>query len=603
MMNNSIIIIKFRGIIEDFDGYEQECIWSIQASPLAIVKDLLIRFYQISGLDEKNYKTDLNKKKDKLFLTLKQAGLYNNIEILISKNDEQLNSSRSDEALLVKNKPINDYKIFIKFIRCNEVPQFEFNKDLNGLLKLCLLNEISSKFNENDIERLKSLSPDIYFIMKILNQSNTCKSDNPKKIIRTVLKQKNGSNVINFSNFVDMVVNNQNVNQLMNCLNKRDLNVIIDIKKRLGKYIEYITKFDQEFYETLRQSIFEFSVVSLVVIERPDFDKFKKASNKCSNRKDRILYHGTQIHKLSNILTDLFNRSIGRCCQHGEGVYFTDNLDYCWFYGGASGNRANVNKIPRIGKTFTAIASFVYYDSTKFLKVLNYVTRKRPEKNAINFAYASSDLETINIPYANKFHGTEYVVWELEQICPLISLKFERVEYCIIWRDDDFSKEAIYNNEFDKIFKNFLKDGIKYIKQNSRFNIYPCKTTKEAIDLIKRKKYNKIILMSNAGKNLIGRDFINEARKIIGNDVIALFVAYREEHLKWIKNYKNGLFCNELDLFQEYIDCFNDPKPENKILDFIKKSENHYKIKFNINYNFLQFPLYRDSGFYSNLTL
>jgi hypothetical protein len=298
----------------------------------------------------------------------------------------------------------------------------------------------------------------------------------------------------------------------------------------------------------------------------------------------------------------MFQRSIDCHCQHGQGVYFTDNLDYCWFYGGEINNRFNTNKIPGIGQIFTAIATFVYYDQKKFLKVLDYNTRERPKENAINFAYAGCDLNTINIPYANKFHGTEYVVWEYAQICPLISLKFERVEYCIIWRDDNFSKNGIYNNEFDSIFKKFLAERIKYIRQNSKFNIYPCITSKEAIDLIKKKKYNKIILMSNAGKKLIGRDFIDDARKIICNDVIALFVAYKEEHLKWIKNYKNGIFCNELDLFQEYIDCFNESNPENKILDFIKKSENHYKVKFNINNNFLQFPLYKDKGAYSDLT-
>ena len=57
----------------------------------------------------------------------------------------------------------------------------------------------------------------------------------------------------------------------------------------------------------------------------------------------------------------------------------------------------------------------------------------------------------------------------------------------------------------------------------AKFNIYPCQSSEEALNLIKRKKYNKIILISNVGKNDEGIKFVSEARKIIGNNVIVLF--------------------------------------------------------------------------------
>ena len=38
------------------------------------------------------------------------------------------------------------------------------------------------------------------------------------------------------------------------------------------------------------------------------------------------------------------------------------------------------------------------------------------------------------------------------------------------------------------------------------------------------------------------KKFIDEARKIIGNDVITLFIAYNIGDLDWIKNYSNVLF-------------------------------------------------------------
>ena len=132
---------------------------------------------------------------------------------------------------------------------------------------------------------------------------------------------------------------------------------------------------------------------------------------------------------------------------------------------------------------------------------------------------------------------------------------------------------------------------MKYIEQFAEYNIYPCETNNEALELVKRKKYNKIILISNIGTDLGGKKFIDEARKIIGNDVIALFLAYNIGHLNWITKYKNALFSNEPDFYERYINCFNDEyngdrEKANKILELKQTIENYYKVKFNFDYKF-----------------
>ena len=602
MMNNNIITIKFKGRITDFDGYSQECVWNIPSYPQELVKDLLIKFYQISGLKEINYITELHYKKQTWFQNIFQAGLSNNCEIQIYKNDNKLLSNRCEEAYIIPNNTIDkNFKIFIKFIKSNTFSKFKYNIDLKGLLKLCLLNEISSKINLNDLEKIKYISQEVYFILKILRQSNNTDLNQPDETIKKILGDKYGSNILCFSNYVNEVINAQMINQFMKYLTQNALYEINDIKIRLGKYANYVNIFETYIQNSLKRSVFEFSIVSLVVIERNDFDFFENQRIKCPNRVDKILYHGTQIHPISCILTGMFKKSV-ESCQHGRGVYFTDDLDYCWFYGGDQDNRSNTNIIPNKGKIFTAISSLVYYDKTKFLKVKGYNQREQPGKNEINFAYADYDLETIDKPDVHKYYGTEYVVWELEQICPIISLKFERVEYCIIWRDVNFSNVPIHFNEFDSIFKGFLKECIKYIRQEAKFNIYPCQTTEEALSLVNRKKYNKIILISNAGVNYDGRTFVDQARKIIGNDVIVLFLAYRIEHLEWITKYKNALFSNEQIFYKEYLNCFSQPNPENKLKELIRNLEYHYKVKFNFDNNFFYYPLYKDSGLYSDLS-
>ena len=57
--------------------------------------------------------------------------------------------------------------------------------------------------------------------------------------------------------------------------------------------------------------------------------------------------------------------------------------------------------------------------------------------------------------------------------------------------------------------------------------LYQFETSTRALKCVNRKKYNKIIIISNVGPDLRGKAFVDEARKIIGNDVIVLFLAYK----------------------------------------------------------------------------
>ena len=491
-------------------------------------------------------------------------------------------------------------EINIKFIKISENISNDnvSNYELIGLLKLCFLKELSSKLSYNQIMKLPELT---YYIMRILKNGYIEEHD-VKETIQNVLKKIEGSNIINFSEFVDQVITKNQINEMLNLLDPNILKIMKEIEFRLSKYNDYIKIFNTEFERAKKESIFEFSIISLVIIERQDFEKFEKEREKCPNRIDKILFHGTSIEPISCILTGLFRKSVDRCYQHGKGVYFTDFLDYCWFYGGQENNRVNKNKIPRIKDNFTLIACSVYFDKKGFRRVIDY--KYTPKKNEINFAYAGAKFETIVDPKPNfnKFVGTEYVIWDLDQICPFMSAKLERNEFCVIWRDNNFSSKPIYNNKFDPIFKNFLNERIRYIKQVAKYNIYPCETSEEALRLIERKKYNKIILISNIGSDLGGKDFVTKARKILGNDVIVLFLAYNIDHLKWVKDFKNALFSNDPKFYEDYLQCFDDNWGiKRNIKSLIEKVEKHYNVKFNFDDNFLKYPLFKESGNYSDL--
>ena len=406
-----------------------------------------------------------------------------------------------------------------------------------------------------------------------------------------------GSNIINFSNYVDEVIDSNQAKKVFDILSYSDLKKMKDIKYHLSKYNNSITLFNIEFKKSMRESYLEFSVVSVVIIEREDFETYEKERLKCPNRVERILYHGTSIEPISNILTGLYRKSMEkRKAINGKGVYFTDLLDYGWYYGGKDGNRANFSGIPQIEDTFTVIINSIYYDKSGFEQVFN--SSRKPEKNQINFAYAGARSERLNKPDKTKFLASEYVIYDLDQICPFMSATLKRVEYCVIWRDDNFSSKPVYNNKFDQIFKDFLKERMKYINQMANYNIYPCETTEEALELVKRKKYNKIILITNVGKSKAGKIFIDKAREIIGNDVIALFLAYMKSHLDWIKNYKNALFSNEPKFYEEYLKSF---ETEYTIKDLIQRMEKHYEVKFNFDDKYLDFPNFKKNGKYGEM--
>ena len=492
-------------------------------------------------------------------------------------------------------------EINIKFIICqnNSFSSKTSGKkiELYGLLKVCLLKEISAKLEDDEIRKLPEL---LSYIMQILKRgyiSNEIKQEE----IKEVLNKMKGSNIMNFSRYVNRSISQSDTDILLKLLKINDLSYITDIYNRLLNYNNYIKLFENDFEKRRKESVFEFSIISLVVIEREDFQKFETERENCPNRVDKILYHGTGIEPISCILTGYFRKSQEKCYQHGKGVYFTDSLDYCWFYGGEKDNRSNRNKIPNIGETFTLIANVTYYNKNGFRKVKD--CWYNPKKNEINFAYANSEFDTIEEePDKTKFYGTEYVIWELDQICPLLGAKLKRKEYCVIWRDNNFSSKPVYNNEFDDIFKKFLDERMRYVEQYAEQNIYPCDSTDEALALIRRKKYNKIILLSNVGSDLGGKKFVDEARKILGNDVIALFLAYNTGHLNWIKNYKNSLFSNDPNFYEEYLNCFSEKmNTQCEIMKLKEKIESHYNVKFNFDDKFLYFPYFKDYGKVSDL--
>jgi len=62
-------------------------------------------------------------------------------------------------------------------------------------------------------------------------------------------------------------------------------------------------------------------------------------------------------------------------------------------------------------------------------------------------------------------------------------------------------------------------------------------------------------------------------------------------------------FSNQPKFYEEYLECFNDNHGiKEKVKSLINKMERHYNVSFNFNDQYLDFPLYKESGKYSDLS-
>jgi len=466
--------------------------------------------------------------------------------------------------------------------------------DLVDISKVCYLKEISSRLSDDNIDKFPE---SIAIILKLLKKGKVNNIDNLKDESKELLEKIRQTNLLNLARYIDKAIDPSQIQNMLKLLNKGDFNEMKVYKNNLTNINTQVLMFEKDFNLARKKGIFEYSLVSLEIVDRPDVDEYEKASKKCPDKNERIMYYGTPEENVFNILYNHFN--VSPTTKFGKGFYFSNSLDLSCIY--ARDSYSNRLKLPEVNEVFNFVISSVFYNDETRKRVID--NKYTPKTNEVNIAVVDGKLNPLKDEDRSKFFAREYVIADKSQILPFIHLKIKRNEYCVIWRDNNLSSKNVYNDKYDKVFKDFLKKRLEYISQYAKFNIYPCETTQEALKLVRKKKFNKIILMSNVGTDFGGRTFVNEARKIIGNDVITLFLAYMDDHLKWITNYKNALFSNIDEFHEQYLECFTDDTKTTKqnILTLKKSIEDHYKVQFNFDDNFLKFPYFKEDGEFKDL--
>ena len=483
---------------------------------------------------------------------------------------------------------------------------------LTGILRLILLKYISTCINNVNLipsQEIRNIINELKGGMKL--------EESPEADIKSNLMEKSGGDIISYSNYVSSVINDDDLNNLLKLVGQSMENQIIKYWSILSKYEEFNKKFEAELFKAIKKSYFDYSLIGLSLYEQGDRIKYLKAKEDCPDPViTRYLFHGTQIDPISKIITGGFLYT--RKPFYGMGIYFSDMLDYVSFYSGGNdfySRRDNFGKILPVNSTFSCVSAEVFYckrlkkeiyDFSYMVKELNHF----PTYEEIEKGYKEKMVETNGVHYARvepnkgqvrnkediikdktdgKFIGTEYVITEKSQMLPLYGLTFKRNEYFVLWRDPNF---GVKNS-----FSNYLKERQLFIYQYAKMNAYFESSTEKALEIIKAKKFNKIILISSIGLDLSGKKFVEIARGILGFNVVVLFFSQNQKHLSWLQNFPNALYTNDASFYKDYIMNYN----AKGLLNLKAKIENFYNIKLKFTQDFLKFPKFINQKEYDDI--
>ena len=118
-----------------------------------------------------------------------------------------VNNSKIDISYF-EPESLTDFKklVHIKFIKFSNYSSFNRFRELKGILKLSLLNEIAAKIDSAYLDQLynmKNIPENIYYILEILKYIDLEENNKAQEAIKKTLEKQNGCDIMNFSNFVE----------------------------------------------------------------------------------------------------------------------------------------------------------------------------------------------------------------------------------------------------------------------------------------------------------------------------------------------------------------------------------------------------------------
>ena len=338
--------------------------------------------------------------------------------------------------------------------------------------------------------------------------------------------------------------------------------------------------------KALAFSIFEYQIVKIYINDRDDYEKFQQDKNNCKidnvevETEEKLLFHGTKVKHIASILKTFVDIDKSESNKLGKGFYLSDLFEVSWRY-----RKFRDDNIPKIGDSFSVLVCDTFYARDKidhchkkiWKDILIPPYHLRIAKVKADTSEVISEEELIGY---TGYIQNEYLISHREQVIPLYGICLRRVEHLIIWRDNNFDESNPNKyQDFEEMTKyNNEMKAYAYLELNAK--IYYVNSTEEGLKLVDRKKYNKIIIVTNGGNN--GKEFIDKSREIIKGNPIAYVTCYiPENHIDWVCQLPNTLLSDDREIFQDFL---KNAVTENK--EEMKKLKDKIEKKYGKNLNF-----------------
>ena len=251
------------------------------------------------------------------------------------------------------------YKKVLESIKENPVMEniVEFPNEVNKEVI-----ELSKKMENNKFLFLGNIRPDLVQ-RSIIDLTDKKNQKNLEKLFNSFNNNRNLKKVNIYEQSKNISINDLDklIDLLSDEADKQEIN-------QLTKNFEEFYNSENEIEEALTKSIFEYKIINIYLINR-DNSQYKNKKQNCPNRETKLLYHGTLPKNLAPIFINNFNCD-SKVHLFGKGTYFTNDLDYAWFYSGNE-TRKRFQGIPKVGESFSFIVSEIYYDKSKMEMVYN----------------------------------------------------------------------------------------------------------------------------------------------------------------------------------------------------------------------------------------
>ena len=417
-------------------------------------------------------------------------------------NNDNQNLFEFKNVDIVENKNYYNLKALL-IIQYLVFPKVEKVFDLNFILDLLYPEEIKCDIEKIYLEMTKakffslgtqiaSNSNDDILYLKI--------EENKQKIIEKIQKYEKINQKVNMLEISKKIyMKNISLSSYLKIFGGTDIKYL----KFINDIDVYYEHFGQEMEYALSNSIFEYKIIHIFLIEK-DYSDFKE-KDKYKKTEKKILFYPTKLPNLIQILS-------GQSKETNIGYYsdksniYTYSLDDCF---AISLDKDKNDTIPKVGESFHVVVNDIYK----------------------------------------------------KEILPKYGITLQRMEYLVIWRDYNFdlNNPNKYNSyEFNNI-KNFHQKIKNIINREYKSKVYFINTTKEALDLIYLKKYNKIIIITNGNNG--SKNFIINARKILGSNTLAAISTNNyNKYINDIKDMKNIFLLNGIEFHERFFRCLEEKK-------------------------------------------